>query len=150
MQNTSELLDHRKDNALAAYPLFSYNALKKHRHLLKHESSLLIQICTGKVRLCAFLFERKVLEVAIPRCSYSEAPETAAHLVLNCLQLEHYRENLRQLLYPISLHTYCNFAAATAKGKSASKLVRWLLSTGRFPEFRLAKRYRAKEARKVH
>jgi hypothetical protein len=150
MRNTGESPDHRRDNAPAAQPLFSYDALKKHRHLLKHESSLLTQIRTGKVGLRAFLFERKVPDVATPRCSCGEAPETAAHLVLDCPQLEYQRDNLRQSLHPIPLSTYRDFAAATAKGKSASKLVRWLLSTGRFPEFRLAERYKVEEAPRVN
>jgi hypothetical protein len=45
---------------------------------------------------------------------------------------------------PKAICTYRDFATATAEEKSAYKLVRWLLSTGRFPEYRLAKRYRAK------
>jgi len=66
---------------------FSYDALKKHHGLRKHESSLLTQIRTGKVSLRAFLFKRKVPEVATPRCSCGEAPETATHLILDCRDL---------------------------------------------------------------
>jgi hypothetical protein len=44
------------------------------------------------------------------------------------------------------MRKYRDFATATAKKKSAHTLVRWLLSTGRFPEFRLAERYRAEAA----
>jgi hypothetical protein len=47
---------------------------------------------------------------------------------------------------PKSMRTYRDFKAATSKKKSAYKLVRWLLATGRFPEFRLAERYRAEAA----
>ena len=43
---------------------------------------------------------------------------------------------------PRALCTYRDFTAATSKKKSTSKLVRWLLATGRFPEFRLVERYR--------
>jgi hypothetical protein len=39
--------------------------------------------------------------------------------------------------------TYYDFTTATSKKKSTSKLVCWLLTTGRFPEFRLVERYRA-------
>jgi hypothetical protein len=80
--------------------VFSYEALKKHRDLLKHESSLLTQIRTGKVGLRAFLFEHKVPEVATPRCPCGDAPETAAHLVLDCRDLAIQREDLRQRLSP--------------------------------------------------
>jgi retron-type reverse transcriptase len=147
---TSESPDHRRDSAPAARPLFSYDALKKHRHLSKHESSLLTQVRTGKVGLRAFLFERKVPEIATPRCPCGEAPETAAHLVLNCPHLDQQREELRQLMAPKAMRSYRDFAAATAEGKSAGKLVRWLLSTGRFPEFRLAERYQAEEVEGVN
>jgi hypothetical protein len=89
IQNASELLGNCPDTAPAAHPIFSYDALKKHQHLYKHKSSLLTQIRTGKVGLRAFLFERKVLEVATLQCLCSEAPETAAYLVLDYLQLDY-------------------------------------------------------------
>jgi hypothetical protein len=44
---------------------------------------------------------------------------------------------------PRTMCTYRDFATATAQKKSAHKLVRWLFSIGRFPEYRLAERYRA-------
>lgn len=131
--------------APAALPAPSADALKKHLLLRKHESSLLTQIRTGKVGLRAFLFERRVPEVATPRCPCGEAPETAAHLILDCRQLDQQRQALRQALYPRALRTFRDFAAATAEGKSARVLIRWLLSTGRFPQFRLAERYLAEE-----
>ena len=89
-------------------------------------------------------------EIATPRYPCGKAPETAAHLVLNCPHLDQQREELRQLMAPKAMRSYRDFAAATAEGKSAGKLVRWLLSTGRFPEFRLAERYRAEEVEQVN
>jgi hypothetical protein len=139
------LLAHRRGAAPAALPTPSADALKKHLLLRKHESSLLTQIRTGRVGLRAFLFERRVPEVATPRCPCGEAPETAAHLVLDCQQLDQQRQALQQALYPRALRTFRDFAAATEKGKSARVLIRWLLSTGRFPQFRLAERYLAEE-----
>ena len=44
---------------------------------------------------------------------------------------------------PRALPTYRDFAAATTEKKSAHKLVRWLLTTGRFPEYWLTEQYRA-------
>jgi hypothetical protein len=129
-----------------AWPLFNYNALKKHHGLLKYESSLLTQICTGKVGLRAFLFEHKVPEVATPWCIYSEAPETAVYLVLDYWNLVDQRQELRRTMAPRALCTYRDFTAATSKKKSTSKLVRWLLATSRFPEFRLVERYRVEAA----
>jgi hypothetical protein len=84
--------------------------------------------------------------VATPRCIYGEAPETAVHLVLDCRDLAEQRQELRRTLAPRAMCTYRDFTAATSKKKSAYKLVRWLLATGRFPEFRLAERYRVEAA----
>jgi hypothetical protein len=50
---------------------------------------------------------------------------------------------------PRALYIYCDFTAATSKKKSTSKLVRWLLATGRFPEFRLVECYRAEAVQGV-
>ena len=85
-------------------------------------------------------------EVVTPRCPCGEAPETAAHLALDCRDLAQQREELRRLLSPKPWRTYRDFISATAKKTSAQTLVRWLLSTGRFPEFRLAERYRVEAA----
>jgi hypothetical protein len=101
VQNTGESPGNRRDTARAAHPIFSYDTLKKHQHLCKHESSLLTQIRTGKVGLRAFLFERKVPEVATPRCPCREALETAAHLVLNYLRLDRQGVNLQWVLYTL-------------------------------------------------
>ena len=84
MYYLSELLDRHRVPALVTWPTFNYDVLKKHYRLLKHESSLLTQICTGKVSLRAFLFERKVPEVATPWCICGDVPETATYLVLDC------------------------------------------------------------------
>ena len=141
--------DRRRALPPAARPVFSYDALKKHKDLLKHESSLLTQIRTGKVGLRAFLFERKVPDVVTPRCLCGEAPETTAHLVLDCRDLNQQRVELRRTMAPRAMRSYRDFAAATAKKKTAYELLRWLLSTGRFPEYRLAEQYRAEAVREA-
>jgi hypothetical protein len=95
------------------------------------------------------LFEHKVPEVATPWCIYGEAPETAVHLVLDCRNLAEPRQELRRTMALRAMCTYRDFTAATSKKKSVYKLVRWLLATGHFPEFRLAERYRAEAAQGV-
>ena len=147
MQHPSEPPDRHRAPAPAAWHTFNDDALKKHHGLRKHKSSLLTQIQTGKIGLWAFLFKRKVPEVATPRCPCGEAPETTAHLVLDCQDLAQQRAELRETMSPKAICTYRDFVTVTAEEKSTYKLVRWLLSTGRFPEYRLAERYRA-EARK--
>ena len=128
-----------------AYEEPQYKALARHQGLRKHESSLLTQVRTGKVGLRAFLFERKVPSIATPLCRYGEAQETAVHLVLDCSELEHYREALRQQQFPRALYTLRDFVVLTANPRRAASVIRWLLSTGRFPEFRFAEQMRDEE-----
>ena len=92
------------------------------------------------------MFEHKVPEVATPQCPCGQAPETAAHLVLDCRDLAQQREELREDMAPRAMRTYRDFAAATSRKKSAYKLVRWLFATGRFPEYWLAECYIAEAA----
>lgn len=118
-------------------------ALQKHQGLKKHESSLLIQIRTGKIGLRAFLFQRRVPEVNTPLCRCSITGETPAHIVLYCPELQQEREELQRALLPHPLRTTRDFTAATADPACAGTVVRWLLATGRLPEFRRACRYAA-------
>jgi hypothetical protein len=115
--------------------------LRKHKGLKKHESSLLIQVRTGKVGLRAFLFRRGVPEVNTPLCRCGEGEETPTHLTLFCPEFSDEREYLQGALAPQALRTTRDFAGATADPASAPLVVRWLLATGRFPEYRLARRY---------
>jgi Reverse transcriptase (RNA-dependent DNA polymerase)/Endonuclease-reverse transcriptase len=118
-------------------------ALQKHRGLKKHESSLLTQIRTGKVGLRAFLFQRRVPEVNTPLCRCGTTGETPAHIVLYCPELQQERETLQGALLPYPLRTTRDFTAATADPACAGTVVRWLLATGRLPEYRRACRYAA-------
>ena len=135
---------HRRyPRAPAALPELLAKPLKKHIGLSKHESSLLVQIRIGKVGLRAFLFERKVPDIASPHCRCGLAAEMPAHVVIACPELSVQREVLRSQLNPFSLQTSQDFANATLDHRKAIKVVRWLLGSGRFREFRLAEHYRA-------
>ena len=70
-----------------------------------------------------------------PLCRCSTGEETPAHLVIYCPELEDEREELRALL-PQALRTTRDFAAATTDPSSAKLVVKWLLATGRLPEYR--------------
>jgi hypothetical protein len=121
-------------------PSFDGKALEKHTGLRKHESSLLTQIRTGKIGLRAFLFDRKVPDINTPRCSCGYARETAAHLVLNCPDVEEDRERLRATLRTNPMQNSIDFRRATESNDTAAVLVRWVLSLGRLREYRLAVR----------
>ena len=47
--------------------------------MLKYESSMFIQVQTGKIGLRAFLHQKWIPKVS-PECSYGAAPKTAFHL----------------------------------------------------------------------
>jgi hypothetical protein len=113
-------------------------ALEKHETLRKHESSLLVQIRTGKVGLRAFLFERRVPDVWTPLCRCGRARETPLHLTVFCDELQDERLVLKRAVSPRALRTSRDFASLTTDPATAGAVVRWLLSLRRFPEFRLA------------
>ena len=73
-----------RDIEPADYPDFTEEALLKHRGLQKHESSLIVQIQTGKIGLRAFLYTRGVPGVSTPGCSCGAGRETALHLLTEC------------------------------------------------------------------
>jgi hypothetical protein len=125
-----------RDNEPADEPDFA-KALDKHQGLQKHESSLLVQIRTGKIGLKAFLFARKVPTVVSPYCECGTGHETAAHIILECPILGARRQALQQQL-PVPLRTRKDLAEATKQPITARKIVRWLLQTGRIQEFRVA------------
>ena len=63
--------------------------MARYQGLYKYESSLLIQIRTGKIGLQAFLFERGVPSIATLQYRYSSRVlETVVHLVLDYPELE--------------------------------------------------------------
>ena len=121
-------------------------SLDKYRGLPKHESSLLIQIRTGKIGLRAFLFGRKVPDVLTPLCRCGDAPETPLHLAIDCVELTDRRAQLRTKIAPRALRTRRDFTHLTEDPDTARTVVRWMLDTGRFPQFRLAEEV-AKEER---
>ena len=126
-------------------------ALRKHQGLRKHESSVLTQIRTGKIGLRAFLFQARVPDVATPLCRCGNEPETPTHVILRCPELSEEREQLRSRVAR-PLHTYRDLVEATESPGTARILVRWLLNTGRLPEFRLATKLTREEggAREQH
>ena len=118
----------------------SLRGWKRHKGLRKYESSVLTQARTGAIGLRAFLFRRGVPEVATPLCRCGEAPETAFHVVAECEQLESARGPLRDALAPRALRTRRDLASLLEDRRTARIVARWLVSSGRLPEFTLARR----------
>ena len=70
----------RRHKEAADNPLFTEEAVRRHDGLRKAESSMLIQVRTGKIGLWDFLFQQRVPEAATPLCSCScTERETAEH-----------------------------------------------------------------------
>ena len=64
-----------------------HRALTRHQGLHNHESSLLMQIRTGKIGLRAFPFERWVPDIATPQCRCGEVLKTVAYRLLDYPEL---------------------------------------------------------------
>jgi hypothetical protein len=91
--------------------------------------------------LRAFLFQRRVPGVATPICQCGSGKETPAHLVIFCAELVEARRELQESLAPQVLRTTSDFVATMGDPVRAPLVLKWLLATGRFPEFRLARQY---------
>lgn len=116
--------------------------IRRHKLLRKHESSLLIQIRTGRIGLRQFLFSRNVPGVTSPFCRCEEGYETATHLFLFCPEL---RSSRRQLENDLGrpLRTLPDLVRETNRPEGAATLVRWLLTQHRLSEYRVAEQIAA-------
>ena len=68
--------------------------------------------------------------------------------MVKCPELEETRQQLRRAIAPQALRTNRDFEAVLKHTDMAPKVVKWLLQTGRFPEFRLAEKYARSETRR--
>jgi len=119
-------LEHTEEN---------HHPLGLHEGLTKARSSLLTQARTGAIGLNAFLHQRRVPEVLSPLCERGCGRETVAHLVLRC---ERYSDQRHSLDLP-RVRDGATLREALSQKEQAGKVVKWLFSTGRLQEYRLAK-----------
>ena len=118
--------------------LFTEDIVHRHDGLCKAESSMLIQVHTGKIGLQDFLFQQCVPEVVTPLCSCLHAErETAEHLVLRCNNVSKQQRTWLQERAQL-LHTGSDFVASLQCPKRAKLIMRWILGTGCLQEYRLA------------
>ena len=82
-----------RDIEPADHPDFTEEGLAKHIGLKKYESSVLVQIRTGKIGLRDFLHSRNVLDVMSPGCHCGAGRETAFHVLPECRDTEAQRAN---------------------------------------------------------
>ena len=68
--------------------------MKLHRNLKKAESSVLVQLRTGRIGLAKFLYTAKVPSYDTGQCKCRQGDETPRHLLLFCKEEEDRRELL--------------------------------------------------------
>jgi len=109
--------------------------LKLHHNLRKEESSLLIQIRTGKIGLRSFLFDKQVPEVITPICRCGQDRETPCHVIAHCSI-----ENVARTELPFTMRTSGDYLMAINDPKKVGSLTRWLMRKNRIPNYRVAVR----------
>ncbi len=111
--------------------------LEKHRGLLKHENSILIQIRTRKIGLKAFLHRRNVPDMETLFCNCNQVLETAAHLAIECQKTIKERQRF-SVEIAASIHTRHNFDLVLKDPLMARKVMKWILKLGCLYQYRLA------------
>ena len=82
-----EWLTARHGNTLRqVLPRLDKKSLQLYRGLTKNLSSVLIQMRTGKIRLSAYLHSIRVNDTDVCQCG--EAPQTVAHVLMDCRDFE--------------------------------------------------------------
>ena len=104
--------------------------LELHNGLQKAESSLAVQIRTGRIGLASFLNKMRVPGFDSPNCSCGNYAETASHVIAFCPRYTEARRRLGP--GPIDLK------ALTTTNKGLKKLTGWFMRLRLLNQFRLA------------
>ena len=115
--------------------------------MTKAQSSLLTQVHTGHIGLRDYLFSRGVPDVTTPWCPCGLDKETPHHTICHCEDEGMMEEAGERPAALTDLRTRRDLGLALNDPDAASDILRWLMATGRLPEFKLACRLdRAQEA----
>jgi len=109
----------------------SSKVLTLYQNLHKAESSLLVQLRTGKVGLKDFLHKIGVPDVTSAACACGHERETPEHVTIFCPLHQHAREQLR-------MNGRLDFEALLTKVEGVKKVTRWWLRRRILEQFRLA------------
>jgi hypothetical protein len=83
---TGKSLDRHGNTLQQVLPRLDKKSLQLYRGLTKNLSSVLIQMRTGKIRLGAYLHSIRVNDTDVCQCG--EAPQTVAHVLMDCRDFE--------------------------------------------------------------
>jgi hypothetical protein len=104
--------------------------LKLHSSLKKAKNSVLVQACTGRIRLAKFLYNRKVRGVLSAQCKRRGGEETPWHMALYCTEEGERRKHLR-------MKGQVNYRQLVGTAKGAKQLAEWMICSGRLCQLRL-------------
>ena len=116
--------------------------------MTKAQSSLYTQVKTDHIGFRDYLFSRKVPGVITPWCACGEARETAFHVICECSGCDEEdddadddgEEEVEKPQAIADLRTRKDLEIALEDPEASREITRWLMATGRLPEFALAQR----------
>jgi len=106
--------------------------LRLYKNLHKAESSILVQLWTGRTGLGHFLHKARVPGYESEQCSCETGPETPRHVLLDCPHEAERRVGLRE-----ALGGQLEFTGLLDTPKGAQLASRWMIRSGRISQFQL-------------
>lgn len=107
--------------------------LRLHTGLCKAESTALVQFRTGCTGLAYFLYRARVPGIESGLCRCGSGIETPRHMLIHCQMEELQRRRLREIC-----GGRLDLKELLDNPKYARAVSRWILSSGRLPQFSLA------------
>ncbi len=107
--------------------------LRLHHGLKKAESSVLVQLRTGRIGLAHFLNKARVPSYDTGQCQCQQGLETPRHVVVHCS-----KELVRRLQLRTPTEPRPDFVRLVNTPKGAERVTRWVLQSRRLGQFLLA------------
>ncbi len=110
------------------------DVLVLHQHLRKPESSLAVQLRTGKNGFNAFLYQARVPTVPSPLCSCGRGSQTAKHILIHCSTFAAARHQLRD-----DQGRLPDYKQLLTTPEGLQKVTRWVIQRGILGQYRRAR-----------
>jgi hypothetical protein len=107
--------------------------LRLHKDLQKAESTMLVQLRTGRTGLRHFLSKARVPGYESEECSCGTGPETPRHILLHCPHETERRTALRE-----ALGSQLDLSRLLDTPRGAPVASKWMIRSGRILQFQLA------------